>query len=236
MASRTTKARYAKKVNCSNTARHYPNRFTKPKRQGLSFSNKPYIQGLRSPNVQKHVDDSRYAGASVIRTANNFAPLADLRWKQRTKSKVSILAKLENHMAHNPGNSNPLYEEMQGRNSSLGIHTDGTHNSSDPYGKTRLCPYVTLESLNHQFKVFRMTKYAHLYPWYALSPPLVSDRGPMISPCSDSFPISEIPLVTSPKPYIPPYQRFEKRAVRSTVKSKVNSKDKADPVDNDSSI
>ena len=125
-------------------------------------------------------------------------------------------------MAHNPGNSNPLYEEMQGRNSSLGIHIDGTHNSLDPYGKTRLCPYVTLESLNHQFKVFSMTKYAHSNPWYALSPPLVLDRGPMISPCSDSFPISEVPPVTSPKLYIPPYRRSEKRAIRSTVKSKVN--------------
>ena len=81
-----------------------------------------------------------------------------------------------------------------------------------------------------------MTKDAPLNPWYALSSPLVLDRGPMISLYSDSFPILEVPPVSSPKPCIPPCQQFVKREVRSLVKSKVNSNDKENPIDKDSPI
>ena len=96
---------------------------------------------------------------------------------------------------------------MQGRNSGLGIQMESTHISSDPYGNIRPLTYFTLETLNHQFKVFSMTKYASSNPRDSLSSPLVSHRDSLISPCHDRIPISDIPLVISPKPYIPPYRR-----------------------------
>lgn len=81
-----------------------------------------------------------------------------------------------------------------------------------------------------------MTKYASLNLCKVFPYPVESDRVSVQPPSHVNSSKSDEPTIASPKPYIPPFRRSTKKAIRNTAKPKGISNLNANPVVKDNSI